>query len=41
MSEEDKEDLPHVAPTMSVYEGVIKDKVIVTLIREIDAQKFK
>ena len=37
LSEEDKDDIPHVAPTTLVHEGVIKDKAIAILIREINA----
>jgi len=41
LTADDGEHILHVAPTTPVYDRIIKDKAIATLIREIDAQHFE
>ena len=41
MAEEHEENTPHIGSTTPIQNGVMKDKVVRTLIREADAQNQK
>ena len=41
LTEDERQDIPHIAPTAPIHEGEIKDKAVAVLIREVDAIKYE